>query len=114
MRQRISQFMVRNVVEAKQWHPISYVREQMLTNAFSYLPIRYQDLWKLIPDYSIARYLRNTSKTGQKEAACETSALKKNLNHKAKYNSVNFLLCVKTNWGHCIKQNPGVRCASLA
>ena len=35
----VSQFMVRNVVEAKPWHPVSYVRQQMLTHAFSYLPI---------------------------------------------------------------------------
>jgi hypothetical protein len=35
---KISQFMVRTVVDAKRWHPVSYVRQQMLTNAFSYLP----------------------------------------------------------------------------
>jgi hypothetical protein len=54
----VSQFMVRNVVEANAWHPISYVRQQMLTHAFSYLPIWNTDAWKLIPDYFIARLLR--------------------------------------------------------
>ncbi len=32
---KISQFMVRDVVEAKMWHPVSYVRQQMLKYAFS-------------------------------------------------------------------------------
>jgi hypothetical protein len=56
---KVSQFMVRNVVDAKAWHPLSYVRQQMLTRAFSYLPIWYADAWNLIPDYAIARLLRN-------------------------------------------------------
>ncbi len=33
---KISEFMVRDVVETKPWHPISYVRLQMLKIAFSY------------------------------------------------------------------------------
>lgn len=54
----ISQFMVRDAVEAKPWHPVSYVRQQMLKHAFSYLPIRDRNIWWLIPEYSVARYLR--------------------------------------------------------
>ena len=57
----VSQFMVRNVVDAKPWHPISYIRQQMLTYAFSYLPILYNGDWKLIPEYAIARLLRGAS-----------------------------------------------------
>ncbi len=56
----ISQFMVRHVVEAKPWHPVSYVRQQMLKHAFSYLPIRVENTWRLIPEYSVARYLRGS------------------------------------------------------
>ena len=54
----ILQFMVRDVVEAKLWHPVSYVRQQMLKHAFSYLPILMENAWWLIPEYSVARYLR--------------------------------------------------------
>jgi predicted transcriptional regulator len=57
----VSQFMVRSVVEAKKWHPISYVRQQMLTHAFSYLPILLDNAWKFIPEYAVARLLRNAS-----------------------------------------------------
>ncbi len=56
---KVSQFMVRNVVEAKPWQPVSYVRQQMLTQAFSYLPIWQDTTWKLVPEYSVARLLRN-------------------------------------------------------
>ncbi len=63
----VSQFMVRNVVEAKPWHPVSYVRQQMLTQAFSYLPIWHSGAWKLVPEYSVARLLRGApSKTMRK------------------------------------------------
>jgi predicted transcriptional regulator len=54
----VSQFMVRNVVEVKPWHPVSHVRQQMLTQAFSFLPIWYDGAWNFIPEYSVARYLR--------------------------------------------------------
>lgn len=56
---KVSQFMVRDVVDAKLWHPLSYIRQQMLTHAFSYLPIWHADAWKLIPEYAVARLLRN-------------------------------------------------------
>jgi CBS-domain-containing membrane protein len=54
----ISQFMVRDVVEAKPWHPVSYVRQQMLKHAFSYIPVRVETTWRLIAEYSLAQYLR--------------------------------------------------------
>jgi predicted transcriptional regulator len=63
----VSQFMVRNVVEAKPWHPVSYVRQQMLTHAYSYLPILYDEAWKIIPEYSIARHLRTVWGTVRRE-----------------------------------------------
>jgi hypothetical protein len=44
--------------------PVSYVRLQMLTHAFSFLPIWYADAWKLIPEYGVARLLRNASSNG--------------------------------------------------
>jgi predicted transcriptional regulator len=56
---KVSQFMVRDVVDAKPWHPVSYIRQQMLTHAFSYLPVWHADAWKLIPEYAVARLLRN-------------------------------------------------------
>ena len=55
----VSQFMVRNVVEVKQWHPISHVRQLMLKHAFSYLPFLSNDRWRLVPEHAVARYLRS-------------------------------------------------------
>jgi CBS domain-containing protein len=54
----VSHFMVRNVVEAKPWHSVSYVRQTMLKNAFSYLPLWHEETWWLIPDYLLARHIR--------------------------------------------------------
>jgi len=35
----ISDYMVRSVVFADLWQPLSFVRQQMLANSFSYLPV---------------------------------------------------------------------------
>src|SRR3546814_18650900 len=54
----VSQFMVREVIQAELWQPISYVRQQMLKHAFSYVPIGYNDAWWLVPYCLLVRYLR--------------------------------------------------------
>ncbi len=54
----VAEFMVRDPVCAEEWHPLSFVRQQMLTNSFSYLPARGQDgSWSLISDFEVGRYL---------------------------------------------------------
>jgi CBS domain-containing protein len=69
----VSQFMVREVVEAQLWHPLSYVRQQMLKHAFSHIPIRVDGQWFLIPEWSIARHLRSApSRTKRKESLLES------------------------------------------
>ena len=35
---KVSDFMVRDAICAAHWQPISFVRQQMLANSFSYLP----------------------------------------------------------------------------
>ncbi len=78
---RVSQFMVRDVVEAKPWQPVSYVRQQMLKHSFSYIPIRHGDTWKLISEHSVAQYLRGApSKTKRRKrlAAKIENSLKEN------------------------------------
>ena len=78
---RVSQFMVRDVVEAKPWQPVSYVRQQMLKHSFSYIPVWHEDTWKLIPEHSVARYLRGApSKPKRRErlAAKVEDSLKEN------------------------------------
>jgi predicted transcriptional regulator len=75
----VSQFMVRNVVEAKPWHPVSYVRQQMLTQAFSYLPILHSDGWKLVPEYSLARLLRSAPSNNERKRRLAAAVAENNL-----------------------------------
>ena len=50
--------MVRNPVCAELWQPISFIRQQMLANSFSFLPVkRAAGDWCLISDLDIATYL---------------------------------------------------------
>jgi hypothetical protein len=58
----VGDYMVREPVCALPWQPVSFVRQQMLANSFSYLPVRFVtdggSEWLLISDTSLARYLR--------------------------------------------------------
>jgi hypothetical protein len=58
---RVSDFMVRNPVCAYLWQPLSFIRQIMLVNSFSYLPVQSEHnkkSWQLISDFSLAQYLR--------------------------------------------------------
>lgn len=54
----VRDYMVNDVVQAYPWQPISFIRQQMLTNSFTYLPVYYNDKWGLLSDFELARYLR--------------------------------------------------------
>jgi CBS domain-containing protein len=54
----VSDFMVRNPVCAELWQPLSFIRQQMLANSFSYLPVLGSGkTWQIISDASVARFL---------------------------------------------------------
>jgi hypothetical protein len=55
----VNDYMVRNPICAYHWQPISFVRQQLLENSFSYLPVFINDGWNLISDHSVALYLRS-------------------------------------------------------
>jgi hypothetical protein len=58
----VSDFMVRGAITASPWHPLSFIRQSMLLNSFSYLPVFMQGYkgkdWWLVADFIIAGYLR--------------------------------------------------------
>ena len=53
----VRDFMVRGPICAEIWQPLSFVRQSMLVNSFSYLPIYFDKKWHLISDLSIAQYI---------------------------------------------------------
>lgn len=55
--EKVSDYMVREPVCAYIWQPLSYIRQEMLMNSFSYIPIFYLESWQFISDTSIAKYL---------------------------------------------------------
>ena len=56
---RVSDYMVRNPTVAEFWQPISFIRQQMLANSFSFLPVKMPaaGVWSTISDLEIAAYL---------------------------------------------------------
>lgn len=66
----VGDYMVRGPVCAAPWHPLSFIRQTLLINSFSYLPVLFGDGdteqehdrgWKLLSDLAIARYLRRAT-----------------------------------------------------
>ena len=60
---KVSDFMVRDAICAAHWQPISFVRQQMLANSFSYLPILWpadnNPRWHVVSDVGVTRFLRS-------------------------------------------------------
>jgi CBS domain-containing protein len=75
-RSTASEFMVSNPVVAFPWQPISYVREQMLTHGFSFLPVRVSELagpeWWLLAEYAVTKYLRAFNDESQRKKRLAT------------------------------------------
>lgn len=58
----VSDYMVRDPVCAQLWQPVSFVRQRMLTNSFSYLPVQAAaGHWCLVSDLQVAKYLQDHS-----------------------------------------------------
>ena len=64
----ITDVMIRDVVTAELWQPISFVRQQMLVNSFTHLPVFYRGEWKLISDYAIVMYISVGSNNERKKS----------------------------------------------
>lgn len=57
----VKDIMVRNPQIAEPWHIVSHVRNAMLANSFSCLPILVSNKWHTVSDLAIMSFLRNPS-----------------------------------------------------
>ena len=83
---KVVDYMVRSPVYATLWQPVSFIRQQMLANSFTYLPFLNADgKWALVSDYNVARYLRSRSNRNEllaktlDDAISESDGLKTHL-----------------------------------
>jgi CBS domain-containing protein len=54
----VTDFMVRNPVCAEPWQPVGFIRQQMLANSYSYLPMFGDDgNWHVVSDAAVARFV---------------------------------------------------------
>lgn len=54
----VTDFMIRNPVCAEHWQPVGFLRQQMLANSYSFLPVLCEDKkWRLVSDAAIAQFL---------------------------------------------------------
>ena len=67
---RVEYLMVKNPVVAYRWQTLGAIRQVMLTNAFSYLPISLDDkTWHLVSDHAIAKHLLSGGRNRKAELA---------------------------------------------
>ncbi len=61
----VSDYMIRNPVCASLWQPLSFIRQQMLINSFSFLPFEDEKKkWWFISDYGLAKYFNSKCNCG--------------------------------------------------
>ena len=93
--EQIKDYMIRRPVCAEAWQPVSFVRQMMLENSFSYIPVYMkkkrcaegrswhiiadipvymkkkknteEEAWHIIADYHIAEYLRSANSDGRRK-----------------------------------------------
>jgi len=63
----VQEYMVRNPTCGELWHPLSFLRQTMLVNAFSYLPVNDGGRWCLISDLDVAAYLGQASSNNDRK-----------------------------------------------
>ena len=64
---RATDFMALNPVCAELWQPIGFIRQQMLANSYSYLPVRDADEnWHVVSDSAIAIFLGSEGGKGER------------------------------------------------
>lgn len=71
-RRKWADVMIRQVVLAQTWQPVSYVRQQMLTYSITYMPVKQDETWKLISDYEVAAYINVRSNSDRKTRLVES------------------------------------------
>lgn len=68
---RAADFMVAEPEEAHPWEPLSFLRQKMLVNSFTYLPVWMEvsndERWWLLSDGELAGYLRAAGKRGDRD-----------------------------------------------
>ena len=74
----VSDYMISEPVCAELWHPVSFVRQRMLTNSFSYLPVsNAESKWCLVSDLEVAKYLQGYPESDSKPNDEQRSAERK-------------------------------------
>ncbi len=65
----VADYMVTTPVCVEDWHTVGYVRQLMLANSFSYLPIFWNSKWHLISDMAMAAMLQPLSNAARNTLA---------------------------------------------
>jgi hypothetical protein len=72
----VGHVMVRDPVCASMWQPISFVRQTLLANSYSFLPVQHGEgavvRWGLVSDFAVASYLRLAASNAERRRRLAT------------------------------------------
>ena len=72
---KAADYMIRSPIVAHPWQPLSFIRQSMLVNSFSYLPVQVNqaNAWWLVSDRELARYLRQAASQSELKQRLRTT-----------------------------------------
>lgn len=108
MKAVVSDYMITNPICAYLWQPISIIRQIMLTNSFSYLPVEVgHGKWRLVSDLAVARYLQDCSNNQRKKRLA--TSLEEAMKEKDLFPSLDEAVCIDSlaTIGEALKQTGG-------
>src|SRR5262249_54981267 len=76
VRPTVAERMIRGPVVAARWQPVSFVRQALLANSFSYLPIEAavqgEERWYLVSDVAVATFLNGADSAAERNRRLQT------------------------------------------
>lgn len=69
----VKDIMAQTPVVAEDWHLIAHVRQTMLANSFSSLPVLQMKRWHIVSDFMVVRYLRSAATREERNLRLSTS-----------------------------------------
>lgn len=69
-RTKVRDFMVRDAVTVQPWQPVAYARQLMQMHSFTFLPVKLDEQWKLVPEVSMAKFLPRGGQRRKEALGC--------------------------------------------
>jgi len=75
----VEDILIRNPVLAEPWHLVAHVRQVMLANSFSNLPILWDGKWQVLTDIAVMQFLKGDKEIKERQSSTIQAAIENEL-----------------------------------